>query len=79
MAYYDSHWHGAPADVTAALTALGWTADGSGAPQYAGLLPTRTLDGITYVAVRATTALTLPAGLTETGPDLSAAVLGVWA
>lgn len=63
----DHRWHGSPEAVAAAAM---------GQPNIIG---PRTLDGIAYVCVRADTALPLPAGLSETGQELSALVLGVWA
>jgi hypothetical protein len=63
----DHHWHGSPEAVAAAVLGL---------PDIIG---PRTLDGIAYVCVRADAALGMPAGLSETGLELSSLVLGVWA
>jgi hypothetical protein len=63
----DHHWHGSPEAVAAAVL---------GRPNIIG---PRTLDGIAYVCVRADTAVPMPAGLSETGLELSALVLGIWA
>jgi hypothetical protein len=79
-------WHGAPAAVEAALRALGWHGpDAAPAaaidPRAGGFLPPpgeapRRLDGTAYAAVAATAPLPLPPGLAETGPELSAALIG---
>lgn len=67
--FHDHRWHGPPEAVTAALDAI--------TPE--STIPPRVLDGIAYVAVRALAPIALPAGLAETGPELSIAILGTWA
>jgi hypothetical protein len=63
----DHRWHGSPEAVAAAL------------PGQPNIIGPRTLDGIAYICVRADEPLAIPAGLSETGLELSALVLGVWA
>jgi hypothetical protein len=79
-------WHGAPADVAAALREHGWHGPGEtpcATPdaRIGGMLPApgeppRELDGVAYAVLVATEPLSLPTGLGETGPELSAALLG---
>lgn len=79
-------WHGPPATLEAALRELGWHGPGEtpgmpADPRLGGMLPApgqapRELDGIAYAAIAARGPLPLPPGLAETGPDLSAALLG---
>lgn len=74
--YSDFRWHGPAADARAAYEEL--TAN----PVVAGVLPfdgPRILDGTGYLNARALGALERPAALSETGPQLSAALIGVWA
>jgi hypothetical protein len=63
----DHRWHGKPEAVAAAT---------AGHPNVIG---PRTLDGVTYVCVRSESPLDSPPDLSETGPELSMTVLGVWA
>ncbi len=79
-------WHGAPAALKAALAGLGWRAPEAPEaspldPRVGGFLPPsgeepRVLDDVAYAAVAAHAALPLPQGLEETGPELSAALIG---
>lgn len=79
-------WHGPPATLAAALRPLGWhgpseTPEGPPDPRIGGFLPPpgeapRQLDGIAYAAIAAREPLPPPPGLAETGPELSAAILG---
>lgn len=81
-----SRWHGPPAAVTAALRALGWYGPGEEGggppdPRIGGLIPApgemlREIDGVAYAAVVASEPLALPSGLSETGPELSAMLIG---
>jgi hypothetical protein len=80
-------WHGAPPTLAAALEALGWHGPGGvpgpADPRIGGFLPPpgeppRELDGVAYAAIVASEPLPLPAGLAETGPDLSAALIGTF-
>ncbi len=68
--YHDTRFHGPPDAVAALIASLG---DG------ANVIGPRLLDGVAYACVRADAPLALPAGLTVTGAELSAAVIGVWA
>jgi hypothetical protein len=79
-------WHGTPAALTDALRGLGWCGPGEQPaapvdPRIGGFLPPpgappRELDGVAYGAVVANAPLPIPPGLSETGPELSAALLG---
>ncbi|MGG5810416.1 hypothetical protein [Falsiroseomonas sp. CW058] len=78
-------WHGTPAAVAAALRGLGWHGPGDPPavpdPRIGGFIPppgeaAREFDGCAYVAIVATEAIPLPAGLLPTGPQLSTALLG---
>jgi hypothetical protein len=79
-------WHGAPADVAAALRALGWHGPDEAAaaaldPRIGGLIPApgeplRQVDGVAYATVVAAEPLGLPPGLSETGPELSTLLIG---
>jgi hypothetical protein len=78
-------WHGPPTALEAALRQLGWHGPGEPAdaldPRVGGFIPPageapRDLDGLAYATVVAKEPLPVPAGLDETGPQLSAALLG---
>lgn len=79
-------WHGPPATLEAALRQLGWhgpeETPASGLdPRIGGFIPPageapRILDGMAYATVVANAPLPTPEGLGETGPQLSAALLG---
>jgi hypothetical protein len=79
-------WHGPPATLEAALRQLGWhgpqeTAASALDPRVGGFIPPageapRKLDGLAYATVVAKEPLAVPEGLDETGPQLSAALLG---
>jgi hypothetical protein len=64
--FFDHRWHGPPAAVAAATLGR------------ADLPRPRILDGVAYVALRNTAPLPLPPLLAQTGPQLSAALLGDW-
>lgn len=65
--FIDHLWYGAPAAMTAAL---------EGQPNVIG---PRELDGVAYATVRTLAPLPTPPGLSAIGPNLSAALVGVWA
>jgi len=79
-------WHGSPEAIAAALRPLGWHGpdEAPGAlpdPRIGGFLPPpgeapRELDGVAYAALVVNAPLPLPPGLAETGPELSATILG---
>jgi hypothetical protein len=78
-------WHGPPVTLEAALRQLGWHGPGETAdaldPRVGGFIPPagdapRNLDGLAYATVVARQPLAVPEGLEETGPQLSAALLG---
>lgn len=78
-------WHGAPAEMDAALRDLGWRGPGEEAaaldPRIGGLIPAtgeppRVVDGVAYAAIAATELLPVPPGLAATGPELSALLIG---
>jgi len=78
-------WHGAPAELAAALRGFGWRGPGEEAaaldPRIGGLIPAsgeapREVDGTAYAAIAATEPLPVPPGLAATGPELSALLIG---
>jgi hypothetical protein len=79
-------WHGAPEALAEALRTLGWHAPDElpralPDPRVGGYLPApgeaiRVLDGVAYAALAVSEPLPRPDGLAETGPDLSAALIG---
>lgn len=79
-------WHGSPEAIAAALRPLGWhgPAELPSAlpdPRIGGFLPPpgevpRELDGVAYAALVVNAPLPMPPGLAETGPELSATILG---
>ena len=79
-------WHGPPAAVEAALRSLGWhgpeeVVGPAVDPRIGGFIPPmgeapRIEDGIAYAALVARAPLPLPAGISETPPELSTALLG---
>jgi len=79
-------WHGAPETLAAALRELGWNGPGETPaipldPRIGGFLPPageapRECDGVVYAAIVANAPLPRPPGIAETGPELSAALLG---
>ncbi len=79
----DYLWHGDPSTLSGALFDPVTDPDTQEVTQQpkAGLaiIGPIVLDGIAYVNVRTDQALTPPAGVTVTGPELSRAVLGDWA
>lgn len=89
--YTDARWAGTLADITAALALYGWAVNSDGTvvladatkntPGIVGVAGGRvtTLDGISYVAPRSTSAIPMPANLTDPGVQHMAAFAGVWA
>lgn len=67
--FHDYRWHGDPAVLDAAMADI--IAESVIGPVV--------LDGIAYVAVRALAPIERPTGLSDTGRQLSLAVLGTWA
>lgn len=89
--YTDARWAGTLAAITAALALYGFAVNADGTvvladatkntPGIVGVAGGRvtTLDGISYVAPRSTSAIPTPTGLTDPGPQHMAAFAGVWA
>lgn len=71
----DYLWNGPEATVASAI----YEADGKTLKSGYSVIGPRTLDGISYVNLRTDATLTLPAGLSETGEQLSIALIGTWA
>lgn len=73
--------NGDPAIIARATTTTKTNEDGeiSSAPKAGmNIIGPRILDGIAYVNVRTEQSFTIPAGVSVTGPELSAAVIGIW-
>lgn len=71
----DYLWSGPEAVVASVI----YEADGKTLKSGYSVIGPRTLDGISYVNLRTDATLTLPAGLSETGEQLSTALIGTWA
>lgn len=71
----DYLWSGPEATVASAI----YEADGKTLKSGYSVIGPRTLDGVSYVNLRTDATLTLPAGLSETGEQLSIALIGTWA
>lgn len=71
----DYLWNGPEATVASAI----YEADGKTLKSDYSVIGPRTLDGISYVNLRTDATLTLPAGLSVTGKQLSEALIGTWA
>lgn len=71
----DYLWNGPEATVASAI----YEADGKTLKSGYSVIGPRTLDGISYVNLRTDATLTLPAGLSVTGKQLSEALIGTWA
>lgn len=71
----DYLWNGPEATVASAI----YEADGKTLKSGYSVIGPRTLDGISYVNLRTDATLTLPTGLSETGEQLSIALIGTWA
>lgn len=71
--------HGAPSDIDA-LIYTGQTDENGVDILRTGLqvIGPRELDGVSYVNVRTGSTLAVPEDVSETGPQLSAALVGVW-
>lgn len=79
--YTDVCWYGATTDVHAALTTLGWSADGSGQPQYAAIILSPELDGQLWAKLRWASTATIPtppAGVRDDKPQTCTVIDGVW-
>lgn len=59
--------HGTPADIDALVMGQ------------ANVIGPRIVDGVAYANIRTDDIIEIPAGVAVTGPELSTAVLGVWA
>jgi hypothetical protein len=84
--YTDIRWAGGLADITAALAPQGWAVNADGAVVQTGTSTIDdvvggrifTLDGTSYVTMRATAPLAMPANLTDPGVEHAAALTGVF-
>lgn len=77
----DYLWHGDPTAIANATTTTQTSDDGatSSVPKDGlNIIGPRILDGIAYVNVRTDQELTIPEGISVTGPELSVAVIGIW-
>lgn len=71
----DYLWKGPEVTIAAAI----YEADGKTLKTGYAVIGPRTLDGISYINLRTDAVLTPPAGISETGDQLSAALIGTWA
>lgn len=85
--YTDAGWTGTPAAISAALAGFGFQVNADNSvtvidPSKQGAIVAvtgyRVLDGTAYVLIRSTSAIPLPAGVTEAGADHTAAISGVF-
>lgn len=84
--YYDIRWSGSLANISAALAAQNWTVNADDSVVQAGTSAIAaivggqvfTLDGTSYVTLRATSQLALPANITDPGVAHAAALTGVF-
>lgn len=70
----DYKWKGTPEAISNVI----YQNDGKTLKNGLQVIGPRTLDGISYVNIRTNQTLTAPEGVTDTGPELSDVIVGVW-